>query len=111
MPLFRTNRLAASQLDATPAERLKDDLTTGKERPLWPLSCYAPVPDVTQHLIQAKWDPNKPPTDPDQGAPEFSPEEMRYKFYMAAAAGQQEAYVSATSSNVVWCIKLRLWHR
>lgn len=86
--------MPAPQLDNDKAQIIKDDLTTGKDRPIWPLSCYAgPFASVTQHLIQAKWDPSKPPTDPDQGAPEFSPEEMRYKFYLASAANQRDAYV------------------
>ncbi|EME78007.1 uncharacterized protein MYCFIDRAFT_79245 [Pseudocercospora fijiensis CIRAD86] len=46
------------------------------------------------HLQLAKWDPSKPPTHPDQGAPEFSPEEMRYKFYLATANNQRDAYVN-----------------
>ncbi|KXT16046.1 hypothetical protein AC579_7095 [Pseudocercospora musae] len=89
----RPGNATAPQLDGEKARIVKDDLTI--DRPIWPLSCYAgPSPTVTQHLIQAKWHPSKPPTDPDQGAPEFSPEEMRYKFYLASAANQRDAYVN-----------------
>ncbi|EME40011.1 hypothetical protein DOTSEDRAFT_74769 [Dothistroma septosporum NZE10] len=50
------------------------------DRPIWPLSCYAPG--------------NKPPRQLIEGLLEQSPEEMRLKYYLARAAGSEQEYAN-----------------
>ncbi|KAK4611873.1 Nucleoporin AMO1 [Fulvia fulva] len=50
------------------------------DRPIWPLSCYAPG--------------NKPPRQLIEGDLEQSPEEMRVKYYIAKAAGREQEYAN-----------------
>lgn len=48
-------------------------------RPLWPLSCYAPGKNAPRQLVE--------------GPLEISPEEMRVQCYLARANGKGEEYV------------------
>ena len=57
---------------------IKADLSG--QRPIYPLSCYGPGRDAPRQLIE--------------GPVEISPEELRVRYYVARAAGQENVAVS-----------------
>jgi hypothetical protein len=57
---------------------IQADLTG--QRPIYPLSCYSPGRDTPRQLIE--------------GPVEISPEELRCRFYMQRAAGNEQLAVS-----------------
>ncbi|KAJ7222612.1 hypothetical protein GGX14DRAFT_429278, partial [Mycena pura] len=66
------------------AESIKDDLTSGKERPLWPLTSYGP----------AKFEPTL------LSGLDESPEELRLRAATGAKAGNVNEYLSYESSKI-----------
>ncbi|KAF7306333.1 C3H1-type domain-containing protein [Mycena indigotica] len=66
------------------AESIKNDLSTGKERPMWPLSSYGP----------AKYEPTI-----FSGLDE-SPEELRVKAVAAIKGGNMNEYINYESSKI-----------
>ncbi|KAJ7468637.1 hypothetical protein FB451DRAFT_378185 [Mycena latifolia] len=77
-------RPSADKFRGYTMESIKNDLTTGKERPIWPLASYAP----------AKFEPMLLP-----GLDE-SPEELRLKAASAMKAGNINEYLAYESSKV-----------
>ncbi len=59
-------------------EGIKSDLTTGDERPIWPLSSYGPGRDAPRQLLE--------------GSLEQSFEEIRLQYYLAKASGNTQSY-------------------
>lgn len=61
-------------------EDIKQDLTD--QKPIYPLSCYGPGKDAPRQLIE--------------GGVELSPEELRLRYYVCRAEGNEATAVSKT---------------